>query len=212
MVIEMGEVRVNPEPLVLRIFLKSIELLGGLKKLAEFRTLTWLPSLARAAYAVVLREEYNRIEDDIANEIGLTRQTVRNILRADPDMAMEKVRQMQELVEEEGKEMKVHTAGGIAKLAYKLIKEGQDVSSIFLEYSTQVMEHFTEEVPWAYKILKIIREREIKFPIESQDDLIKKFHDIRIKDTPIEDIAPKMTFPINNPAILLKKIKEAMAE
>ncbi len=211
MVIEVGEVQVNPEPLVLRIFLKSIELLGGIKKLAEYRTLTWLPSLARAVYAVVLREEYNKIEDDIANEIGLTRQTVRNILRADPELAMKKIEEMQELVEEEGKEMKVHTAGGIAKLAYRLIKEGQEESNIFLEYSTQVMEHFSEEVPWAYKVLKAIKEKGLKFPVVTPQELIDKFSGIPIKDKKIDDVAPKLVFPINNPAHLLKRIKEAMS-
>ena len=41
------------EYLVNRVFFKAIELLGGLNKLAEFRTLTWLPSLARAAFVAV---------------------------------------------------------------------------------------------------------------------------------------------------------------
>jgi len=210
MVIEVGEIKVNPEPLVLRIFLKSIELLGGLKQLAEYRTLTWLPSLARAAYAIVLKEEYNRIEDEIAEEIGLTRQTVRNILRADPELALKKIEKMKELVTEEGKEMQVHTAGGIIKLAYNLIKQGQEESQLFLEFSSQALESISEEVPWAYRVLKAVKERGIKFPINNASELKEKFTGLKIKEKDIQNIADKIDYPVNNPALLLKKIKQVL--
>lgn len=210
MVIEVGEIKVNPEPLVLRIFLKSIELLGGLKQLAEYRTLTWLPSLARAAYAIVLKEEYNRIEDEIAEEIGLTRQTVRNILRADPELALKKIEKMKELVTEEGKEMQVHTAGGIVKLAYNLIKQGQEESQLFLEFSSQALESISEEVPWAYRVLKAVKERGIKFPINNASELKEKFTGLKIKEKDIQNIADKIDYPVNNPALLLKKIKQVL--
>lgn len=209
-VIEVGEIKVNPEPLVLRIFLKSIELLGGLKQLAKYRTLTWLPSLARAAYAIVLKEEYNRIEDEIAEEIGLTRQTVRNILRADPELALKKIEKMKELVTEEEKEMQVHTAGGIVKLAYNLIKQGQEESQLFLEFSSQILESISEEVPWAYRVLKAIKERGVKFPINNVSELKEKFSGLKIKEKDIQDIADRIDYPVNNPAILLKKIKQAL--
>ncbi len=210
MVIEVGEIKVNPEPLVLRIFLKSIELLGGLKQLAEYRTLTWLPSLARAAYAIVLKEEYNRIEDEIAEEIGLTRQTVRNILRADPELALKKIEKMKELVTEEGKEMQVHTAGGIVKLAYNLIKQGQEESQLFLEFSSQILESISEEVPWAYRILKAVKERGVKFPINNASELKEKFGGLKIKEKDIQEIAERIDYPVNNPALLLKKIKQVL--
>jgi probable regulatory domain-containing protein len=87
-----GEAGADLEQLVTRVFFRAIDLLGGLSKLTEFRTLTWLPSLARAAYVVVLREEYLRTEEEIAQKVGLTKNTVRSILRADPTLAMEKVR------------------------------------------------------------------------------------------------------------------------
>ncbi|RKX57366.1 MAG: bacterio-opsin activator, partial [Thermodesulfobacteriota bacterium] len=67
------------ENLVNRVFFKSIELLGGLNKLAEFRTLTWLPSLARASFVVILKEEYMKSDEEIAYKVGLTKNTVRNI-------------------------------------------------------------------------------------------------------------------------------------
>ena len=125
MVVEIKPEKVDEEEIVRKVFLKSIDLLGGLKKLAEFRNLTWLASLARASYAVVLREEFLMSEDAIAQRLGLTRQTVRNILRADPQRALSKVRDMDSLNPEERRELRVHTAGGIAKEAYRLIKEGE---------------------------------------------------------------------------------------
>jgi len=199
MVIEIGPQQVNIESLVLRIFMKSIELLGGLKQLAEFKTLTWLPSIARAAYVVVLKEGFNKVEDEIAKEIGLTRQTVRNILRADPSKALKKIEKMKELLKTEGKELKVHTAGGIAKLAYKLIKEGQEESNLFLEFSSQILEPLSEEVPWAYKVLKAIKERGVKFPIKKATQIIEKFSGIKIKGKDISELANKIQYPINNP-------------
>ena len=56
MVVIAQPVEQDFEALVLRVFLKSIDVLGGLSKLADYKTLTWLPSLARAVYCVVLRE------------------------------------------------------------------------------------------------------------------------------------------------------------
>ena len=98
MVIEITGVPKNEtdadlEQLVTRVFFKAIDLLGGLSKLTEFRTLTWLPSLARAAYVVVLREEHLRTEEEIAQKVGLTKNTVRSILRADPTLAIEKIQE-----------------------------------------------------------------------------------------------------------------------
>jgi len=54
-----SETNADLEQLVTRVFFRAIDLLGGLGKLTEFRNLTWLPSLARAAYVVVLREVLN---------------------------------------------------------------------------------------------------------------------------------------------------------
>ena len=80
MVVIAQPVEQDFEALVLRVFLKSIDVRGGLSKLADYKTLTWLPSLARAVYCVVLREEYFKTEEEIAQRVGLTIQTVRNIL------------------------------------------------------------------------------------------------------------------------------------
>ena len=156
--------------LVSRVFFKAIELLGGINKLAEFRTLTWLPSLARASFVVVLKEEYMKSDEEIAYKIGLTKNTVRNILRADPELALKKIKAMEELVNEEARDLKVHTAGGIAKLAYKEIKEGKDAHTL-VHYCSLVAEDIvkTLDIPWAYLVLR--KTKGIKYPINSPEEL-----------------------------------------
>jgi len=197
------------EHLVERVFFKSIDLLGGLKKLAEYRTLTWLPSLARAAFAIVLREEYLKSEDEIAEYVGLTRNTVRNILRADPDAAMYKILHFDELSEEEKKEMKVHTAGGVAKLAYRLVKEGQD-SQTLLDFchtmAKEALEAASCESPWAYLVLK--HTKGIGYPITDSQRLAHFLKGLEIKGVSGEEVAGGLAYPIKTPAQLLKEIKE----
>ncbi len=197
----------NYEHLVNRVFFKSIDLLGGLKKLAEFRTLTWLPSLARAAFAVVLREEYLRTEDEIAQIVGLTRNTVRNILRADPNMAIYKVEHFDELAEEEKKELKVHTAGGIAKLAYKMVKEGNDAQTL-LEFCRGMSEETAAlcDIPWAYAILKKIRG--VKYPLNSPEDIADRVAGVKIKGRDAAEVVREIAYPVKSPAALLKEIGE----
>ncbi len=195
------------ENLVTRVFFKGIDLLGGLSKLAEYRTLTWLPSLARAAFAIVLREEYLKTEEEIAAIVGLTKNTVRNILRADPEMAMYKIQHMEELTKEEKKELRVHTAGGLAKLAYKLVKEGQD-AQVLLEFCAATGAKVAQvcEVPWAYAVLK--RMKGVKYPIENSDVLAEKLKGIDIKGIPATDVVREISYPIRTPADLLHEIKE----
>ncbi|MDQ7038817.1 MAG: bacterio-opsin activator [Aquificota bacterium] len=204
MVIEVKPVEVDVESLVTRVFLKAIDLLGGLQKLAEYRTLTWLPSLARASFAVVLREEYLKTEEEIAQIVGLTKQTVRNIMRADPETAMYKIKHFDDLTQEEKKELKVHTAGGIAKLAYRLVKEGHEEPKLFLEFCTQAARAL--DIPWAYMVLKRIKGTD--FPINSAEDIKKKISGIMIKGRRAEEVVEELDYPIKNPADLLHRIKE----
>ncbi|MFN3599471.1 MAG: bacterio-opsin activator [Aquificaceae bacterium] len=192
------------EALVLRVFLKSIDVLGGLSKLAEYKTLTWLPSLARAVYCVVLREEYLKTEEEIAQSVGLTHQTVRNILRADPKAAMEKLKSLEALIEEEKKELKVHTAGGVAKLAYKLVKEGHEEPKVFLQYCERVA--YALDIPWAYMVLKRLKGTD--FPIKAAEDILERFDNIYIKGRNAKEVIKELDYPIKNPAELLHKVKE----
>jgi probable regulatory domain-containing protein len=189
-----------------RVFFKSIDLLGGLDKLAQYRTLTWLPSIARAAFAIVLKEEYLKTEDEIAEFIGLTRNTVRAILRADPNMAMYKIEHFDELTTEEKQNLKVHTAGGIAKLAYKLVKEGQDSQTV-MEYCRSIAQEAVAQcdAPWAYLVLK--NTKGTKYPIQSAEEL-KNIEHLEIKGIKAKEILPNLHYPIKNPAMLLKEIKE----
>ncbi|MEO0286399.1 MAG: bacterio-opsin activator [candidate division WOR-3 bacterium] len=197
------------ENLVGRVFFKSIDLLGGLRKLTEYRTLTWLPSLARASYAIVLREEYLKTEDEIARAIGLTRNTVRSILRADPNLALQKIDKIEELAREEFRELKVHTAGGIAKLAYKMVKDGNDAETLLHYCSTLATDLIkTLDIPWAYLVLK--NTRGIDYPINESAPLIERLRGLRIKGVPAEEILDKLQFPIQNPAVLLREIKNIL--
>ncbi|RTZ60395.1 MAG: bacterio-opsin activator [Gammaproteobacteria bacterium] len=202
MVIEIKPIEKDIEPLVTRVFLKSIDIIGGLQKLAEYRTLTWLPSLARASFVIVLREEYLKTEDEIAEEVGITKNTVRQILRADPQTALYKIQHLEELSPEERKQLKVHTAGGIAKIAYKLIKEGEE-TKIFEYYCTLTAEAL--EVPWAYLILKKIKGTH--FPVKGAEELMEKLKGVTVKGVSAEEILQNLEYPIRNPAELLHKVK-----
>ncbi|MFN3976596.1 MAG: bacterio-opsin activator [Aquificaceae bacterium] len=204
MVIVAQPVEQDLEALVLRVFLKSIDVLGGLSKLADYKTLTWLPSLARAVYCVVLREEYLKTEEEIAQRVGLTHQTVRNILRADPSTVLEKLKSLETLMEEERKELKVHTAGGVAKLAYKLVKEGHEEPKVFLQYCERVA--YALDIPWAYMVLKKLKGTD--FPINSAEDILERFDKVYIKGRTAGEVLREIDYPIKNPAELLHKIKE----
>lgn len=210
MVIELTPKRDDREIeiLVARVFFKAIDLLGGITKLAEYRTLTWLPSLSRAAYAIVLREEYLYSEDDIADRVGLTRNTVRNILRADPERALYKVQHIDELTAEEKKELKVHTAGGIAKLAFQMVKEGQEAQSLlqFCQEMTQEAVQSVCEAPWPYLVLKNLHGA--TYPIANGEELSKYLKDIKVEEVSISEIIQNITYPIKTPAQLLHEIKE----
>lgn len=109
------------DEMAIGVFLKALEIAGGPRKLIAYRNLTWLPSLLEAAYAVVLKEEFMKTEDDIAQFLGLTRQTVRNILQADPEAVMERLSG-----ELRQKGPRAHIAGGLAKRAFKEMRRGTE--------------------------------------------------------------------------------------
>lgn len=118
------------EQLATKVLLRSIELLGGLSKLAQHRNLTWLASLARACIAIVLKEEYMKTEKEIAEYLGVSTASVRNMLRANVDYVKEKLADLDKLSVEEKGELKTHTAGAVAKLAYKLVKHEQNTDTL----------------------------------------------------------------------------------
>jgi len=189
-----------------RVFFKSIDLVGGLDRLANYRTLTWLPSLARAAFVIVLREEYLKTEEEIAKFVGISTSTVKQILRADPNAAIYKIRHLED---SEKKELKVHTAGGIAKLAYKSVKNGED-SQTMMEYCRAISQEAVAQcdTPWAYLVLKNIKG--LKYPLTEPQPLIQRLKNLEIKGVDAKEIVHHLHYPIKNPAELLKEIKEQL--
>lgn len=98
-----------------KVFLEAISIAGGLRTLLQYRNLTWLPSLAEAAYVIVLKEEGQKTSAEIAKELGITQQTVRNILSAKEEKVEKFLKGAKEDISE-------HIAGGLAKLAYRRLK------------------------------------------------------------------------------------------
>ena len=176
-----------------QVFHESINLLGGLRKLIEYRNLTWLPSLAEAAYAVVMKEEMMKTHKEIALELGLTPQTVQNILRAD-------AKEVEKYIKGEVEKVDEHKAGGIAKLAYEKVKKEKRV--MIKEKELEVL-----GVDWAMKVL--IRLRGADFPME-KEEFLRRLKGVMIKDKTAEDIAERIKFPVNSPAEVLRKVKEVI--
>lgn len=202
MVIEVKPQEKDYDTLALRVFLKALEIIGGPRKLFEYRNLTWVPSLMEACYAVVLKEEGMKTEDEIAEFIGITKQTVRNMLSADPELVLKKLEG-----ELESKEIKVHTAGGLAKLAYREVKEGRDnvplVSAVCKTYLANLF-----DVVWPVEVLTSIKG--LDFPIDkSKKDILKqRIKGISIKGKNAEELIDMIEFPIKSPADLLHKLRE----
>ncbi|HEX16066.1 MAG TPA: bacterio-opsin activator [Deltaproteobacteria bacterium] len=192
--------RVDPDAMAMRVFLKALEILGGPRKLVEYRNLTWLPSLLEAAYAVVLSEEFMKTEDDIAQFLGLTRQTVRNILRADPDLVMKKLEG-----ELEDKSLKAHTAGGLAKLAHREVKEGRDNLTLFVELVLQGSEALG--IFWPAEVLRRIKG--LDFPV-GKEELLDRLKGLKVKDRDVSEVLTALNYPVKNPAQLLKEMREAL--
>jgi probable regulatory domain-containing protein len=115
---EVLQLEEQVDELVLKVFLKALDIVGGPRKLILYRHLTWVPSLIEACYAVVLKEKFFKTESEIASILGLTKQTVRNILTAKTEGIRENIE-----TELKKKTTKTHVAGALAKLAFKEINQ-----------------------------------------------------------------------------------------
>ncbi len=191
------------DTLALRVFLKALEILGGPRKLIALRNLTWVTSLMEAAYAVVLAEDALKTEDDIAEFLGLTRQTVRNILRAEPELVLKKLEG--ELHE---KTPRAHTAGGLAKLAYEEIKKGRDALLFFsaaLETGAQVL-----GVGWPAEVLARIKG--LSWPAQPEI-LAEKLGGLLVQGKDLGELIKAHPGPVPHPRELLhflaQKVREA---
>ncbi len=189
------------DSLAVRVFLKALEILGGPRKLIEYRNLTWLPSLMSSSYAVVLHEEFHRTEDEIAEFLGLTRNTVRNMLRADVELVLKKLKGEIENPETAPKE---HTAGGLAKFAYREIKEGRDNIELISFFARQMSDIYG--IAWPIEVLRKIKG--VDFPVK-KSELYERLKGLLIEDKRFEDLYDKLPETISSPAQLLHEIKRA---
>lgn len=185
----------NIDYLAERVFEESINILGGLKKLVEYRNLTWLPSLAEASYVIVLKNELMKTKREIAEYLGITAQTVENILRAKEEL-------VEKFLKGELDKIDQHKAGGLAKLAYKKVKEEKGI--FIKEKELEVL-----GIDWALKVL--VKLRGANFPIE-KEGLKERLEGIIIKGKKVEDIIEKMEFPLRSPAEVLHQIKVSIEE
>jgi len=179
-----------------RVFLKAIEIVGGLKKLVEFRNLTWLPSLAKASYAVVYREEAGMTAEEIAERLGMTKQSVRNMLSADPE-------EIRKLIEGEEEEISEHKAGGLARLAYIKLKEREELDRTFV-----MTEKMLDDLGVLWAEIVLHRIRGLDFPVK-RDELRERLKGIAVKGKNIEELFEKLPEEIRTPAELLHLLKEA---
>jgi probable regulatory domain-containing protein len=187
------------ETLTLRVFLKSLELLGGTHKLVKTRATGWLSSLLLASYTVVLREEHLKSEQEIAQRLGITLQTVKNILRSEP-----MVGNLEEVFKSEGKELNIHTAGGIAKLAYRLVKDQKDHTGLCLELSKRTAEAL--DIAWAKILLRRLEEQD--FPVTSAQPIKEKLGKVWLSGRSAQEVLEELDYPIHTPIELIEKIKE----
>ncbi len=179
-----------------KVFWEAIRILGGLKRLVEYRNLTWLPSLAEASYVVVLKNETFKTYREIAEILGITEQTVKNIATADEG---EVKRYIEGELEERPKE---HIAGGIAKLAYRKLKDEGRFETEEIELKREEMEVL--DVDWAVHVLTRIRG--LDFPVD-KEVLRERLKGIVIKGENVEEILERLEYPINSPAQLLHQMK-----
>ena len=191
----------NIDKMAEKVFFESIKLLGGLKKLIEYRNLTWLPSLAEAAYVIVLKNEALKTYKEIAKELGITEQTAKNIATADEQ---EVKKYIEGELEERPKE---HIAGGIAKLAYKKLKEEGRLDEEEVEIKHDEIEVLG--IDWAVHVLTRIKG--LDFPVE-KNQLMERLKGLVIKGKKAEEILEKLEYPIKSPAELLHKIKVHLEE
>ena len=182
---------IDVDHLAERVFQECINILGGLRKLTYYRNLTWLPSLAEAAYIVVLKGELFKTNREIAKELGITEQTVKNILQADE-------KEVERYITGEVEKVDEHKAGGIAKLAYKKVKREK---GIFIK------EDELDVLGIAWALIVLLRLRGADFPLD-KEGLKTRLKNIVIRGVPSEQIIEKMRFPVNSPAEVLRQIKE----
>ena len=145
-----------------------------------------------------MKNEAAMTNQKIAEKLGLSEQTVANILRADE-------KEVEKFIKGETEELDTHKAGALAKAAYKRIKSRGIVESVGIDSkSAEVL-----EVLWAYQVLRSIRG--LDFPVE-KEQLKDKLKGIEIHGKKVKDLIEKIDYPVKSPAELLHKLKNAAFE
>lgn len=104
---------------VMRLFMKSVDLVGGLRGLAERHRLDSLTELMESAYVWVLHEEERRSAEEIADYLALDTATVNAILNSRIDDAIERFQGKRALDQQE----RDATAGGVVRLASRRLHD-----------------------------------------------------------------------------------------
>ncbi len=177
---------------VLKMLVEAVRLMGGPKKLIEMRNLTWLPSLLRAFYAVLLRDAGYTYER-IAETLGITRATVERMLTADPEVVKRKIEGLSE------EDIDDHIAGGIARLAYIEMKN----RAVEEEIDSVTMTSKALGIDWPIRVASMLRG--LDFPVE-MDVLKERLKNVSIMGIDIDDILGNIEYPISSPVDLIKKI------
>ena len=179
---------------VLKMLVEAVKLMGGPKKLIEMRNLTWLPSLLRAFYALLLRDSGYTYEK-IAETLGITRGTVERIFQADPDLVKKKIEGLSE------EDIDEHIAGGIAKLAYQEMKRRgveEEIQSITKTSNAL-------GIDWPIRVTTLLKG--VDFPLD-KEPLLSKLKGVKIMGEPIETVLEAIEYPVTSPVDLVKKISQ----
>jgi len=177
---------------VLRMLVEAVKLMGGPRRISEMRNLTWLPSLIRAFYAILLREAGYTYEE-IAEKLGITRSTVERMLTADEEAVKMKVEGI-----DEG-DIDEHVAGGIAKLAYKEhVRKAVEDEIESITTTSQAL-----GIDWPVRVASMLKG--LDFPVD-RDVLESRLKDVRILGVDIDDILGGIEYPVTSPVDLVKKI------
>ncbi|MFA5529144.1 MAG: hypothetical protein WDA11_00615 [Thiohalomonadaceae bacterium] len=99
---------------VFEIFMAAVDASGGLGRMVRERRLMWLPHLMQSAYIVLRQEDEHCLLEEIADDLGLSRDLVEHVLSGPVDKARARMLAPppQELYE------RSHIAGGMARLVY----------------------------------------------------------------------------------------------
>ena len=108
----------SSDPRVMDVFVKSIEMAGGMDRFVEHRQLDWLGELMESAYVVVMQDEDSKSPAEIAEYLGVTTGQVADILSSPTEGATN--RMFDDFSEEPVD--RVAVAGAVARLAHQAVK------------------------------------------------------------------------------------------